>query len=115
MKFRIVCDSSCNVLTLDENYATVPMKVTADREYVDDAQLDLAEMVEGLRNHSGKSGSACPNVGEWLEAFGDAEYVCGLTITRKSPPAWYRRQGRRTWQRPRPRSRQGRYGCPRTS
>ena len=82
MKFRIVCDSSCNVLSLDENYATVPMKVTADREYVDDAALDLAEMVEGLRNHKGKSGSACPNVGEWLEAFGDAEYVCGITITK---------------------------------
>ena len=32
MKFRIVCDSSCNVLTLDDNYATVPMKVAADRE-----------------------------------------------------------------------------------
>ena len=82
MKFRIVCDSSCNVLSLDDNYATVPMKVTADREYVDDAALDLAEMVEGLRNHKGKSGSACPNVGEWLEAFGDAEYVCGITITK---------------------------------
>ena len=82
MKFRIVCDSSCNILTLDDNYATVPMKVTADREYVDDAQLDLAEMVEGLRNHKGKSGSACPNVGEWLEAFGDAEYVIGITITK---------------------------------
>ena len=82
MKFRIVCDSSCNVLSLDENYATVPMKVTADREYVDDAALDLAQMVEGLRNHKGKSGSACPNVGEWLEAFGDAEYVCGITITK---------------------------------
>ena len=82
MKFRIVCDSSCNILTLDENFATVPMKVTADREYVDDADLDLAEMVEGLRNHKGKSGSACPNVGEWLEAFGDAEYVCGITITK---------------------------------
>ena len=82
MKFRIVCDSSCNILTLDDNYATVPMKVTADREYVDDADLDLAEMVEGLRNHNGKSGSACPNVGEWLDAFGDAEYVCGITITK---------------------------------
>ena len=54
MKFRIVCDSSCNVLTLDDNYATVPMKVTADREYVDDADLVLAEMVEGLRSHKGK-------------------------------------------------------------
>ena len=82
MKFRIVTDSSANVLTLDDNYASVPMKISADREYVDDAALDLAEMVEGLRSHKGKSGSACPNVGEWLEAFGDAEYVCGITITK---------------------------------
>ena len=83
MKFRIVADSSSNVLAMDGvNYTTVPMKVVADKEYVDDAQLNLAEMVEGLRNHKGKSGSSCPNVGEWLEAFEDAEYVFGLTITK---------------------------------
>ena len=83
MKFRIVTDSSSNVLAMDgANYTTVPMKVVADKEYVDDAQLNLAEMVEGLRNHKGKSGSSCPNVGEWLEAFGDAEYVFGITITK---------------------------------
>ena len=83
MKFRIVADSSSNVLSLPgKNYTTVPMKVVADKEYVDNAALNLAEMVEGLRNHKGKSGSSCPNVGEWLEAFGDAEYVFGITITK---------------------------------
>ena len=83
MKFRIVADSSSNVLFLPgTNYTTVPMKVVADKEYVDNAALNLAEMVEGLRNHKGKSGSSCPNVGEWLEAFGDAEYVFGITITK---------------------------------
>ena len=83
MKFRIVADSSSNVLSLPgTNYTTVPMKVVADKEYVDNAALNLAEMVEGLRNHKGKSGSSCPNVGEWLEAFGDAEYVFGITITK---------------------------------
>ena len=83
MSFKIVADSSSNILTLgDANYTTVPMKVVADKEYVDDANLDLAGMVEGLRNHKGKSGSSCPNVGEWLEAFGDAEYVFGITITK---------------------------------
>ena len=65
MNYRIVADSSANILSLPgENYATVPMKVTADREYVDNAHLNLAEMVEGLKQHKGKSGSACPNVGE---------------------------------------------------
>ena len=83
MTFRIVADSSANVLSLPGvNYATVPMKIVAAKEYVDDQNLDLAGMVHDLRQHKGKSGSSCPNVGEWLEAFGDAEYVFGLTITK---------------------------------
>ena len=83
MKFRIVADSSSNVLSLPGvNYTTVPMKVRTDKEYVDDANLDVAAMVEDLRHHKGTSGSSCPNVGEWLEAFGDAEYVFGITITK---------------------------------
>ena len=83
MSFMIVADSSANILTMaDSHYKTVPMKVVADREYVDDIHLDLAEMVKNLQNHKGKSGSSCPNVGEWLEAFGDAEEVFGITITK---------------------------------
>ena len=82
MKFRIVCDSSCNVLTLDDNYATVPMKVIAAKEYIDTPQLDLQGMVEDLKAHKGKSGSSCPNVGEWLEAFGDADMIFGVTISK---------------------------------
>ncbi len=83
MKFRIVADSSCNVLSMeDPNYITVPLKIVAVKEYVDDAALDLPGMMEYLRNHKGKSGTSCPNVGEWLEAFGDAEYVFGITITK---------------------------------
>ena len=76
MNYKMVSDSSSNVLTMaSPHYASVPMKVRADKEYVDDVSLDLAEMVEGLKNHKGKSGSACPSVGEWLEAFGDADAV----------------------------------------
>ena len=83
MSFRIVADSSCNVMRLDDpNYTTVPLKIVAAKEYVDDADLDVAGMIEDLKNHKGKSGSSCPNVGEWLEAFGDAEEVFGITITK---------------------------------
>ena len=83
MRFRIVADSSCNVLSLgDPDYTTVPLKIVAAKEYVDNAELDLAEMVKNLQEHKGKSGSSCPNVGEWLEAFGDAEEVFGITITK---------------------------------
>lgn len=83
MSYRIVTDSSSNVFSMEGgNYTTVPMKIVADREYVDDANLDVAAMVADLRRHKGKSGSSCPNVGEWLEAFGDSAYVFGVTITK---------------------------------
>ena len=83
MAFRIVADSSANVLCMPGvNYTTVPMKIVAAKEYVDDETLDLAGMVADLQQHKGKSGSSCPNVGEWLDAFGEEECIFGLTITK---------------------------------
>lgn len=83
MNFKIVADSSSNVLTMSNpNYASVPMKVRTNREYIDDTNLDLAGMVSDLRSYTGKSGSACPSVGEWLEAFGDADAVFCTTMSK---------------------------------
>jgi len=84
MNIKIVCDSSSNIFAMEGlNYTTVPMKIIAgDREFVDNAQLDLQGMVNFLKEHKGKSGSSCPNVQDWLDAFGDAEYVFGITITK---------------------------------
>ena len=44
-------------------------------------KLDLNEMLTYLSAYKGRSGTACPNIHEWLEAFGDAEYVFAVTIT----------------------------------
>lgn len=83
MRFLIVSDSSSNVLTMgDTAYTTVPLKIRTEREYIDDETLDLDAMMEDLRTHKGKSGSSCPNVGEWLEAFGDAEQIFCVTISK---------------------------------
>ncbi len=83
MNYRIVSDSSSNVFAMSgAPYATVPMKIIAQREYVDAPGLDLPGMLADLRQHKGKSGSSCPNVQEWLDAFGDAENVFGITITK---------------------------------
>ena len=81
--FKIAADSSSNVLAMPgTDYASVPLKIRAEKEYVDDANLDVAGMVADLRVYKGKSGSSCSNVGEWMEAFGDAEEVFGVTITK---------------------------------
>ncbi len=83
MNFRIVADSSSNVLALPgQDYVSVPLKIVAAQEYVDRVGMDLPAMMEELKSFKGKSGTSCPNVGEWMEAFGDAEYVFGITITK---------------------------------
>lgn len=83
MNMKIVADSSSNLRPLSgQNLATVPLKIVTDeREFVDDASLNTAEMLEYIEGYHGRSGTSCPNVGEWLEAFGDAEGVFTVSIT----------------------------------
>ena len=84
MSIKIVSDSSSNVYHVEgANYVTVPMKVIAgEKEYIDTPQLDLQGMVDDLKAYKGKSGSSCPNVQEWLDAFGGEDDVFGLTISK---------------------------------
>ena len=83
MNYKLIMDSSGDLKSMEgEAYASVPLKIQAgDRSYVDDAHVDVADMVQFLRSYKGKSASACPSIGEYLEAFGDAEYVYCVTIT----------------------------------
>ena len=82
-KIKIVADSSADILDLTEvPYATAPLMIfTSEREFVDDAALDVAEMVEYMSQYNGKSATACPGPHDYLNAFGDAEWVFCVTIT----------------------------------
>ena len=82
-KMKIVADTSCDLFGLEHTaFACAPMKVITDgREFVDDAALDVDEMVAYLDKYKGKSRSSCPNVTDWLDAFGDAEDIFCVTIT----------------------------------
>ena len=84
MRYQIVSDSSSNVFHVEGlSYTTVPMKIIAgEKEYVDCETLDVRGMVDDLRAYKGKSGSSCANAQEWLDAFGDADMVFGVTISR---------------------------------
>lgn len=83
MKIRIVSDSSSNIFEFEGvDFCSVPLKIcTQAKEYVDDPALDVEQMVEEIRRQEGRSGSSCPNTGEWLEAFGDADCIFALAIT----------------------------------
>ena len=80
---KIVADSSANVLKLEKTaFAAAPLKVIADdREFVDDAALDVDAMASWFDSYKGKSKTSCPNPSDWLEAFGDADEVFCVTIT----------------------------------
>lgn len=82
-RFKIVADSSCDFTAMEGiAFEAAPLKIiTAEKEYTDDASLDVESMVNTLLAYSGKSSTSCPNVGDWLAAFGDAEYVLCVTIT----------------------------------
>lgn len=83
MNIRIVADSSANLYTnADHSLVCVPLTLRTDeREFVDDASLDIKEMTEYLAGYKGKSGSACPSSGDWYAAFGDAERIFAISIT----------------------------------
>lgn len=82
MQFKIVSDSAADLLSLsDVPYASAAMHVIVDgRDFADNAAVDLAAMDAALRG-SKRSSTACPGLGAWLDAFGDAETVFCVTMT----------------------------------
>ncbi len=82
-RIKIVTDSSADLLRLEgADFAFAPMKIMTDaREFTDDKALNVEEMAEFLYHYKGQSKSSCPNVSDWLDAFGDADDVVCVTIT----------------------------------
>ena len=80
---KIVADSSANLMELNTvAFDVAPLKViTAEREFVDDRNLDLEEMIRFFKSYKGRSQSSCPNPEDWLKTFGDAEDVFCVAIT----------------------------------
>lgn len=83
MNFKIVTDSSSDMLTLNDiPFSVAPLKIVTEKaEYCDDHNLDVKSMVNELSNYKGKSSSSCPNADDWLAAFEDAQYIFCITIT----------------------------------
>ena len=82
-RIKIVADSSANVLALEKiPFAAAPLKInTAEGEFVDDCNLNVEEMVNFFDSYKGRSKTSCPNPGDWLEAFGDADEIFCVAIT----------------------------------
>lgn len=80
---KIVTDSSSDILSLSGiPFSSAPLRIiTSENEYTDDKSLDVSRMAAELLHYKGKSSTACPSVGDWLSAFGNAEFIFCITIT----------------------------------
>ena len=80
---KIVADSSSDVLSMtDIPFASAPLKIiTSEKEYTDNTDLDVAQMVEDLQNYKGRSSTSCPSPSDWVDSFGDAQYIFCVSIT----------------------------------
>jgi DegV family protein with EDD domain len=80
---RVVVDSGSNLREIKGiDGCVVPLRIVLgdDKEYVDNADLDVEGMVTDLENSNKPSHSACPNIQEWMDAFGDDEEVIGIAL-----------------------------------
>ena len=83
MNFKIVTDSSADVRVLDGiPFESVPLKINTDeKEYVDDASLDVVGMLSDMQKYKGRSHTSCPSAGEYMQAYEGADNIFCVTIT----------------------------------
>lgn len=89
MKFKIIVDSSANLLNnylegKDVLFESVPLITRiGNSEYVDDENCNLDEMMKKLEKTSEKCTSSCPSPQAFLDSFTGADYYFVITITKK--------------------------------
>lgn len=88
MDWSIVLDSSGNLSpdsidnSGDIEWSIAPLTIIIDgKEYVDDENLDLADMKRAMKEYKGASGSACPSVGDFAARFRKAKNTICITIS----------------------------------
>lgn len=80
---KYVTDSSCDTINYDGiDVAVAPLRIyTSERDFVDNKDLDVHEMIEYLLSYKDRSYTSCPSTESWLQAYegGDEIYVITLT------------------------------------
>lgn len=87
MTWKIVADSGCDYreiadLANQTTFESVPLTIQIDNEiFVDNAHLDIDDMMEKMYATSTASKSACPSPDDYLRSFEGAENIFVVTIT----------------------------------
>ena len=87
MTWKIVADSGCDYRTIeniavDTLFENVPLSIQVNHEiFIDNAQLNIDDMMEKMYATSSASKSACPSPDDYMKAFDGASNIFVVTIT----------------------------------
>ncbi len=87
MVWNIVSDSSCDLLMKDFKsdlirFETVPLRLqVGEREFIDDDELSVPEMLAAMAAEKTASSTACPGPADFADAFSQADNTICFTIS----------------------------------
>ena len=85
--WHIVSDTSCDLFSLEGgegafDFATIPFSIRiGDREYLDDENISVEEMLTANENHAEMAQTSCPSPEDWREKFSPEGPVLAFTIS----------------------------------
>lgn len=87
MTWNIICDSSADLPSNGGagdrvRYTSVPLRIlVGNQEFVDDENLNIALLLETMKEDKGASSTACPSPGAFAQAFSEADCSICFTIS----------------------------------
>lgn len=82
---KILTDSSANLLTTECSgtpHENVPLTIqVGNKSWRDDGHIDPEVLKEALSEKSVKTTTSCPNIHDWLTAFGDSDEIFVFTLS----------------------------------
>ncbi len=87
MTWHLVSDTACDLFTLEGgeeklDFTTIPFSIRiGGREYIDDEQMNIDEMLEANETHAEIAQTACPSPEAWREKFSAPGPVIAFTIS----------------------------------
>ena len=85
--WHLVSDSSCDFYELEGtegkmDFATIPFSIRiGGKDYIDDENMNVGEMLEANETHSEMAQTACPSPEAWREKFSAPGPVIAFTIS----------------------------------
>ena len=85
--WHLVSDSSCDLYELEGtegkmDFATIPFSIRiGGKEFIDDENMNVGEMLEANETHSEMAQTACPSPEAWREKFSAPGPVIAFTIS----------------------------------